>query len=255
MAPSPLTAGGPLSVPDALIIIPARMQATRLPGKPLLSLHGLPMIVRTLRRAQGARCAARVVVATDDERIAAVVREHGGEACMTRPDHPSGTDRVAEAVAILRWEGLVINVQGDEPLIEPETIDRLAAALAQDVGAGVATVIAPLLGDAEVSSVVKVVADARGRAIYFSRRAIPDGGPFWHHVGLYGFRPEALAWFASQPPGRLEQAERLEQLRFIEGGWAMRLISVEQASPSVDTLDDLEQVRRLLASHSEEDDA
>lgn len=255
MAPSPNPAGGPLSFPDTLIVVPARRGATRLPDKPLADLAGLPMVVRTLRRAARARCAARVVVATDDDEIAAVVRAHGGEALMTRADHPSGTDRVAEAVSLLGWDGLVVNVQGDEPLIDPDTIDRLACALHADEGAGVATAAAPLRGDPAVESVVKVVIDGRGRALYFSRRAIPHGGPWWHHVGLYGFRPDALRWFAQQPPGTLERSERLEQNRFLEGGVAIRLITVDAASPSVDTPEDLEQVRRLLLQRTEEDDA
>ena len=243
-------------MPRALIIIPARLGAARLPGKPLLDILGQPMIIRTLRRAQQARCAARAVVATDAAEIARVVRAHGGEAIMTRSDHPTGTDRVAEAAAVLGWDGLIINVQGDEPLIDPLTIDRLAAALGRDPEAGVAKVAAPLRGDPAVTSVVKVVSDHRGRALYFSRQPIPTQGPWWHHVGLYGFRPAALAWFAGAAPGTLERAERLEQLRFLEGGVAIRLVTVEHAAPSVDTLDDLERVRHLLSlPKSEEDNA
>jgi len=255
MAPSPLSAGGPLSVSGVLVVIPARRGASRLPGKPLRDLAGLPMVVRTLRRAAQCRCADRVVVATDDDEIADIVRSHGGEAVLTRTDHASGTDRVAEAVGALGWTGLVINVQGDEPLIDPDTIDQLAAALAADAGAGVATVAAPLAGDPRATSVVKVVSDRQGRAVYFSRQPIPTGGPWWHHIGLYGFRPAALGWFARQPPGALERSERLEQLRFIEGGVPIRLVTVAHAAPSVDTPEDLERVRRLLASQEEEDDA
>lgn len=253
MAPSPQSAGGPLSVPSALIVIPARLGAARLPGKPLLDIQGLPMVVRTLRRARKARCATRAVVATDAAEIAQVVRAHGGEAIMTRSDHHSGTDRVAEAVSVLGWDGLIINVQGDEPLIDPLTIDRLAEALDRDPEAGVATVAAPLRGDPASTSVVKVVRDQRGRALYFSRQPIPTQGPWLHHVGLYGFRPATLAWFAGAAPGTLERAERLEQLRFLEGGVAIRLVTVEHAAPSVDTLDELERVRHLLSTPTPEE--
>ena len=233
---------------NVLIVIPARYAAARLPGKPLADICGLPMIVRVYQRACRASCAAEVLVATDDARIAEAVRAHGGAAVMTRADHPSGTDRVAEVVARRGWTDLVLNVQGDEPLVAPQTIDALAAALADDPAAGVGTVAAPLSDPAAVAAPerVKVAVDARGRALYFSRQPIPTGGPWLQHVGMYGFRPPALAWFASRPPGRLERAERLEQLRFLEGGIGVRVLEVPQPSPAVDTADDLERVRRLV---------
>ncbi|MEL6349886.1 MAG: 3-deoxy-manno-octulosonate cytidylyltransferase [Myxococcota bacterium] len=237
---------------SALIVIPARFDAARLPGKPLVDLCGVPMIVRVLRLAQQVKRASRVIVATDDARIAAAVTGDGGEAMMTASTHVSGTDRVFEVVQRLGWSGLVVNVQGDEPLLDPGSVDALIEGLAQDPNAEVATLAAPLEGAPDVASRVKVVFDANGRALYFSRQPIPTGGPWWQHVGMYAFRAPTLEWFAQQPPGRLEQAERLEQLRLIEGGVSITIVRIRHASISVDTPDDLMRVRSLLNQASSE---
>lgn len=225
-----------------LVVIPARMGSQRLPGKALLELGGRPMVLRVVDAVARAQRVDHVVVATDDQRIYDVVAQAGATAVLTRADHGTGTDRVAE-VAASRSAAVVINVQGDEPLVDPASIDRLIAAF-DDPHVMVATLAAPLSGDAGNPSRVKVVLDQRGRALYFSRAPVPTGGPFLHHVGLYGFRPAALRHFAETPPGPLEGAERLEQLRFLESGMAIQVVLVEHAHPSVDTPADLIEVRR-----------
>ncbi len=252
-APPPDTAGepslfagsGPSGDSAPLVVIPARFGSTRLPGKAMADIHGQPMVVRVLERVRRAGVGA-VVVATDDVRIAEAVRSAGGEAVMTRDDHTSGTDRIAEALGLLSWDGdVVVNVQGDEPLIEPSTIDALLAAMA-DPEVQVATVAAPLTGDPAQPSVVKVAVDQRGRALYFSRAPIPFGGPYLHHIGIYAYRTGALARFVASRPSPLERIERLEQLRFLELGSPIAVVQVDEAPPSVDTPADLELVRRIL---------
>jgi 3-deoxy-D-manno-octulosonate cytidylyltransferase len=225
-----------------LVVIPARMGSERLPGKALVDLGGRPMILRVVDAVARAKRVDAVVVATDDQRILDVVVQAGAQAVRTRADHSSGTDRVAE-VASTGSAALIINVQGDEPLVDPSSIDRLVAAF-DDPSVEVATLAAPLSGDPSTPSRVKVVLDLRGRALYFSRAPVPTGGPFLHHIGLYGFRPAALRLFAETPPGPLEQSERLEQLRFLENGIAIQVVLVEHAHPSVDTPADLLEVRR-----------
>ena len=203
------------------------------------------MVVWVHHRAAAARALHDVIVATDDERIADAVRASGGRAVMTRADHASGTDRVWEAVAELEAD-VVVNVQGDEPLLDPATIDAVVAPLLDDPHVDVATAAAPLVGDPTVPSVVKVVCDQRGDALYFSRSAVPHGGPWLHHLGLYAFRRAALEDFVSRDRGRLESSERLEQLRLLEHGKRVRVVRVEGASPSVDTPADLEAVRAIV---------
>jgi 3-deoxy-manno-octulosonate cytidylyltransferase (CMP-KDO synthetase) len=247
-------------------IIPARYAATRLPGKPLSQIHGKSMIARVHERASAAKLVDRVLVATDDERIAAEVRAIGGEAVLTSPRHATGTDRLAEAAASLD-AAIVINVQGDEPLVDPASIDAVAGALAGDPGLEMATLSLPLRSVDEMlaPSVVKVVADAAGDALYFSRSPIPhvrEGadarasaalavarGLARRHVGLYGYRREALARFAALPRDPLEQAEGLEQLRALANGMRIRVVAMEGEAPAaVDTPEDLERVRALFAS-------
>ena len=245
-------------------IIPARFGATRLPGKPLSDIHGRPMIQHVYERARMARSVDRVLVATEDQRIADVVQAFGGEAVMTSARHASGTDRLAEAAWGLSDSTIVVNVQGDEPMLDPAGIDAVAAAF-DDPGVAMATVSLPLRDVADMLSVnvVKVVVDAAGNALYFSRSPIPcvrDAGAgssaaaavaqglARRHVGLYGYRREALLRFAGWPMAPLEIAEGLEQLRAMHHGLAIRVVAMEgEGTVAVDTQDDLERVRRLLA--------
>ena len=208
------------------------------------------MIVRVLERVRLARRVDELLVATDDQRIAEAVRAAGGVAVMTPEDLPAGSDRVALAAADLDVD-VVVNVQGDEPLIDPTTIDAVVAAL-DAPGADVATAMAALSEEeAHAPGRVKVVTDLSGRALYFSRAAIPHGGPWWVHVGIYAFRKAALARFASLPPTALELAERLEQLRLLEHGVPIRVVAVGRPGRSIDTPDDLAAVRALLAASAD----
>jgi 3-deoxy-manno-octulosonate cytidylyltransferase (CMP-KDO synthetase) len=257
----------PSEILAIVAIIPARFASTRLPGKPLSDIHGKTMIERGHERAGQARSVDRVVVATDDERITAVVRGFGGEAVMTSPFHPTGTDRLAEAVRSMAAD-VVVNVQGDEPMLDPAGIDAAVGALLDDPSLPMSTLSLPLRTVEEMlaPSVVKVVADARGDALYFSRSPIPHvrlgaGGDLRaaaeaavarglarKHVGLYAYRREALLRFASLPPSPLEEAEGLEQLRALHHGMRIRVVPVDgEGSVAVDTPGDLERVRALLA--------
>ena len=246
-------------------IIPARFGSTRLPGKPLSDIHGRPMVQHVWERARQARSVQRVLVATDDRRIAEAVRGFGGEAAMTSRDHASGTDRIAEAARALADASIVVNVQGDEPLLDPAAIDAVVAAF-DDPAVAMATVSLPLRDAAEMASphVVKVVTDARGDALYFSRSPIPTvrdaGGPAAsaaaavdqglarRHVGLYGYRRDALMRFAAWPKAPLEVAEGLEQLRAMHNGMKIRVAEMAgEGTLAVDTPEDLEQVRALIA--------
>jgi len=234
------------------VVIPARYGATRLPGKPLAEIDGRPMIWYVWDKARRAETPARVVVATDDARIAAVVRGFGGEAVMTSPDCQSGTDRVAEAARGMDEE-VIVNLQGDEPMMHPSVVDAVAAPLVADPGVLMST--AALLQDdpAEYGrpSVVKVVVDARGDALYFSRSPIPHyrdtgAGRYRKHLGIYGYRREFLFRVAALPPSLLEEAERLEQLRVLESGYRIRVVDVAHDSVGVDTPEDLKAVEGRL---------
>jgi 3-deoxy-manno-octulosonate cytidylyltransferase (CMP-KDO synthetase) len=223
------------------------MGATRLPGKPLLAETGKPLVVHTLEAARGARRAKRVVVATDDERIAAAVRAAGGEAAMTSPACRSGTDRVAEAARGIPGEDVVLNLQGDEPEIDPADLDALAAAMESDPSIEMGTLAAPLgPGEDALPSVVKVVVDARGFALYFSRAAIPfrrdpaGPAPALRHVGVYAYRRAFLERFAKMEETPLERTEVLEQLRALENGVRIRVVAAERAPPGIDTREDYE---------------
>lgn len=226
-----------------LAVIPARMGSTRLPGKALADLGGAPMVVRVWERVRRAEGIDRVLVATDDDRIAAAVRARGGEAVMTGVC-ASGTDRVAEAA---RNSGAlrVVNVQGDEPFVEPTDIARVAAAVSE--GTPIATAAAPLVDGWDDPARVKVVCDDAGRALYFSRQPIPSGGAYRLHVGLYAFTAQALAAVAALPPGVLERAERLEQLRWLAAGYRIKVVAIPEGALSVDTPADLERARRRFA--------
>jgi 3-deoxy-manno-octulosonate cytidylyltransferase (CMP-KDO synthetase) len=238
-----------------VVIIPARYASSRFPGKPLADLGGKPMVARVCERA-AASGAKSVCVATDDERIARAVRVHGFEARMTRADHASGTDRIAEAAAAmgLAPQETVVNVQGDEPLIAPALIARVADTLAKHPQASVSTACHPIHDAAAFASpnVVKVVLDSEGCALYFSRAGIPyarEGGavPAYRHIGIYAYRAGFLARYASLAPAALERAEQLEQLRVLWHGYRIAVaVSDEDAPPGVDTPQDLEAVRRML---------
>lgn len=246
------------------IVIPARYGSSRLPGKPLADLCGKPMVVRVVEAALRAR-AAEVWVATDDERVADAVRAHGHKAVMTRTDHPTGTDRIAEVAESLNWSDseIVVNVQGDEPLLDPDYIDGVAGALADDAAAAISTAAHALESAADFfnPNVVKVVSDANGRALYFSRAPIPwdrdrfsrnrDELPPGHgarrHIGLYAYRVGFLRRFGALAVSPLEQSESLEQLRALWHGFPIRVIDVAEApAPGVDTDEDLQRVRALF---------
>jgi 3-deoxy-manno-octulosonate cytidylyltransferase (CMP-KDO synthetase) len=240
---------------DVLIIVPARLAATRLPGKPLADIAGEPMIAHVLRRAQAAGV-GRVAVATDELAIAAAVERAGGTAVMTRADHASGSDRIFEALAILdpqRRTRTIVNLQGDLPTLDPADL-RAALALLADPLVDVATLAAEITKSEERSNpnVVKVigslVAPDRLRALYFTRATAPYGeGPLYHHIGLYAYRRPALEKFVALPPSGLEQREKLEQLRLIEAGLRIDVAIVNSVPLGVDTPADLEAARAILA--------
>lgn len=240
---------------DTLVLIPARMAASRLPGKPLLDIAGLPMIVHVLRRAQAARL-GRVAVATDSAEIAAAVTAQGGEAVMTRADHPSGSDRIFEALNKLDSAGsinTVINVQGDLPTIAPADIRAVLQPFG-DPAVDIATLAAEIRIPEEHTNpnVVKVVGSPLSpnmlRALYFTRATAPHGeGPRYHHIGLYAYRRVALARFVALPPSPLEQREKLEQLRALEAGMRIDVQLVDSVPLGVDTPHDLEAARQTLA--------
>ena len=237
------------------VIIPARYASTRFPGKPLADLQGKPMVVHVCERARKSGAAA-VHVATDDERIAAAVRGHGYSVVMTRANHPSGTDRLAEAARKLRLKDsdIVVNVQGDEPLISPNLIRRVGMLLTKRRDASVATACHAIHDAASLASpnVVKVVLDREGYALYFSRSRIPfprQGDPqCYRHAGIYGYRVAFLKRYARLKPSPLEEAEALEQLRALWHGDRIAVaVSETEIPPGVDTPQDLEAVRRMIA--------
>ena len=239
------------------IVIPARFGSTRLPGKALLPIADKPMVAWVWERAMQAG-GAQVVVATDDQRIADEIAGGGARVAMTRADHASGTDRLAEVVEQLGWEEnvIVVNVQGDEPLMPVANIQRVAAMLNETQGADMATLMEPLApADAEQQSVVKVVASKTGRALYFSRSAIPfhrEGGvpaPVFRHIGLYAYRAGFLNTFVGWPPAAAEQSESLEQLRALAHDAHIQIELAPEAVPAgVDTESDLAAVRALLGA-------
>jgi 3-deoxy-manno-octulosonate cytidylyltransferase (CMP-KDO synthetase) len=245
---------------DVLILIPARMASTRLPGKPLLDIAGEPMIVHVMRRAQAARL-GEVVVATDSEVIAACVEKAGGRAVMTRADHASGSDRIFEALAVAdpqRKRATIVNVQADLPTIAPSDIAAAIAPLA-DPAVEIATLAAEIARAEERSdpNVVKLVGtpvgERRLRALYFTRAAAPAGeGPLYHHIGLYAFRRAALERFVALPPSALEQREKLEQLRALEAGMRIDATILDSVPLGVDTPADLERAREILGSGKQE---
>ena len=243
--------------PYVVAVIPARYGATRLPGKPLVPLAGKPMIQRVWERARQAKRVSRVIVATDDERIVKVVEAFGGEARMTRADHRSGTERVAEVAAQVEGD-VFVNVQGDEPLLDPASVDVAVETLLEEPRAAVATVATPIKSASDIMdpNVVKAVLDFDGNALYFSRAPIPwvrDTAHRVHarylkHLGLYVFQRGALLEFPTLPQGELERLEQLEQLRWMENGWKIRVGEVEHDSVSVDVPEDVARVEKLLGA-------
>lgn len=243
------------------VVIPARYASTRLPGKPLIDLAGKPMVVRVAEQARKS-AATSVVVATDDERVAATLAAAGVEAMMTAPNHASGSDRVMEVVAKRGWrdDDIVVNVQGDEPLVPPVVIDQVATLLAATTDCRVATLSEPITRRDDIfdPNVVKVVADYGGRALYFSRAPMPWSraeldaamvalGHWRRHIGIYAYRVDALREFVSWPPSRLERVEVLEQLRLLERGRRIAVAEAVAAVPGgVDTPDDVVRVREVL---------
>ena len=249
---------------NVVAIIPARYSSTRLAGKLLLDIAGKPLILHTLERANLADTVSKVVVATDDERIFDVVERSGGEAVMTSPEHRSGSDRIAEVAESLAPGTIIVNVQGDEPMISPGTIDKTVNALLSDSYADIATASEPItdLDDIKNGNVVKVVTNSGGYALYFSRSPVPYPRQamqstngfgdadllkfFRKHSGLYVYRREYLLKFTKLPPSPLEQIEMLEQLRALEDGARIKVVKVDERSIGVDTHDDLERVRSLV---------
>ena len=231
----------------SIAIIPARLNSTRLPGKPLKEIQGLTLIEHVYRRVEKARGLDRILVATDDERILQAVERFGGDAVLTRSDHLSGTDRLSEAVAGLPDDMIVVNIQGDEPLIEPEVIDQaLDAARMRDADA---VTLMTSMTDVEAirdPNRVKVVVDRNGFALYFSRSPVPSSGKCFLHLGLYAYRVGFIKVFTTLEPTRLERDERLEQLRILEHGFKIRVVEVESESWGIDTPADLEEFERLL---------
>lgn len=244
----------------AIAVIPARYSATRLPGKPLVNLAGKPMIQRVWERARQAKRIARVIIATEDERILKAAAGFGAEAIMTRSDHRSGTERVAEVAAHIPGseEDIFVNVQGDEPLVEPDAIDTLVEAIESEDGVSVATLMVPIRKPADIMdpNIVKVVLDFDDNALYFSRAPIPwvrDRESPVHvqhmkHLGLYAFRRSALLDFPTLPVGDLERIEQLEQLRWMENGYKIRVAETQHDSVSVDVQADVARVEQLLAN-------
>ncbi|MDA8255116.1 MAG: 3-deoxy-manno-octulosonate cytidylyltransferase [Betaproteobacteria bacterium] len=247
-----------------MVVIPARYASTRLPGKPLADIAGQPMIVRVAAAARRSS-AEGVWVATDDERIVSAARQHGFDAVMTDANHVSGTDRIAEVADRLKWDDteIVVNVQGDEPLLAPGLIDLVAGALRSDPDAAMATAAHPLAAAADFfnPNVVKVICDARGRALYFSRApipwdrdrfadrrdALPADLPAQRHIGLYAYRVSFLRRFGQLAASPLERCESLEQLRALWHGYSIQVVSIEHPpAAGVDTPEDLERVRRMF---------
>jgi len=269
-----------------LAVIPARYGSTRFPGKPLAILGDKPLVVHVMEHAREAKRVDEVIVATDDTRIVRAVEEYGGRAVMTSPDCPTGSDRIAEVAAARPDADIIVNIQGDEPLIPPEVIDQTVEALLGDPECAAATAMVRITNEQDYLSpnVVKVVCDRAGRALYFSRSPLPNlsrasaidkgaaagnsaatdksasmsksGADFWgfKHFGLYAYRREALLRFVGLPPCPLERMEKLEQLRFLENNMKIRVVETHLDSIGVDTPEDLEAARKRFEEKSREQD-
>ena len=239
---------------EVIAIIPARWASTRFPGKPLVPLHGKPLVQHVWERAGRAKRVGRIIIATDDMRIAEAAFDFGAEVALTSPKHPTGTDRLAEVARQLKSASIILNVQGDEPDIAPSTIDRLVQALQDDPQLGMVTAANLLTDPADLQdpNVVKVVTDLASRALYFSRSVIPHdrdgrgGVKYLRHQGIYGYRRKVLLDFVKWKPTPLEQDEKLEQLRALEHGIAIGVIVVRRGSVGVDVPADLAKAERAL---------
>jgi 3-deoxy-manno-octulosonate cytidylyltransferase (CMP-KDO synthetase) len=240
-------------------VIPARYGSSRFPGKPLVDIGGQTLIQRVYRQASEASCLTRVVVATDDKRIYEHVRSFGGEVVMTAETHLSGTDRCAEVAAAMEGYDIVVNIQGDEPFIDPKQIELLVQPLLLQQELGIATLALALQSQEDIQNpnIVKVVMNKLGHAMYFSRSPIPfirdvpssDWGRqplFFKHIGLYAFKPQILQSITALPPGVYERAESLEQLRWLATGYTIAVSITDRESVGVDTPEDLEKVRRMI---------
>lgn len=244
----------------SIAIIPARYGSTRFPGKPLAELAGKPILQHVYERVRQAACISEVYIATDDQRIEDRAHAFGAEVVMTDPAHHSGTDRCAEVADGLPGDYIVVNIQGDEPFIDPRQIDQVSSLLCDQDAVGIST-LARRLTDVDAianPNIVKVVMNAAGRALYFSRSPIPflrevpreqwvGQGVFFKHLGIYGFRRQVLLDIAHLPPGRYEQLERLEQLRWLEAGYAIQVGETDQETLGIDTPQDLERAIRKIA--------
>lgn len=234
-----------------LCVIPARYASTRLPGKPLKDIAGKPMVVRVYERASQAGLVNETLVATDDERIKTAVEVAGGKAMLTRADHATGTDRLAEVAEAYPDVDLIVNVQGDEPLIDPGLIDDLAGLFEGEPELAMATVKTEIEDEAEQKNPnnVKVVCDKAGYALYFSRSLMPyprkGGCPVYKHIGIYAYRRDFLLHYAKMEPTPLEQAESLEQLRALENGYRIKVVETKAKFVGVDTVEDLERVNEI----------
>lgn len=249
-----------INTPEFLVVIPARLGSTRLPRKPLADIGGKPMVIHVAERAQQSN-AQSVVVATDSPEIQAACDEHRIECLLTSADHPTGTDRIAEVAQLLKLpaDTLVVNVQGDEPLIPPELINQVAQTLANNTACAISTVAVPIVDPAEINNpnVVKVILNRSNEALYFSRAAIPFvrdpesdlAVTHLRHLGIYAYRADFLQAYTRLEPAPPEQAEALEQLRALWNGYRIAVHTASEAPPAgVDTAEDLERVRRILAS-------
>ena len=249
-----------LSSTKVLIVIPARYASVRFPGKPLAEIAGKPMIQHVVERVKQAQQQVRVVIATEDERILKAAKDFGAEAVMTRPDHKTGTDRVAEVAAHIPAD-IYINVQGDEPLIDAATIDAVIETMAEDDSIQLATPCSAITHQPDIMdpNVVKAVMDFDGNALYFSRAPIPwvrDTGSkvaarHTKHIGLYGYRRDALLEFPTLPPGELERVEQLEQLRWLENGFKIRVVETDYDAISVDVPADIAKVEQILSAQTQ----
>ena len=237
------------------VIIPARFASTRFPGKPLHHIAGQPLIQHVWERCRRCRHIGSIIIATDDDRIAAAAREFGAQVCLTSPDHQSGTDRIAEAARTLPDATHIINVQGDEPLISPALVDELAARMIADSSIGMITAVHALHDPALLDNpnIVKCVMSRDGRALYFSRSRIPyprspaPGLTHWRHMGIYGFSRAFLEQFVAWEPSPLEMTEALEQLRALENGASIHVVITDHDSPGIDTPEQAREVESLIA--------
>lgn len=240
------------SNPRVAIVIPARYGSTRLPGKPLADIAGKPMVQHVYERALQVKSAEQVIIATDDERVAKAVQQFGGQYVMTSPDHPSGTDRLAEVMRQVEAD-IYINLQGDEPLVRPEDIETLVSGMLADNSVSVGTLCHHINAqEARNPNTVKVVLAANGNALYFSRSSIPfpresEAATYLKHVGVYAYRRNVLAEYASLAQPMIENAEKLEQLRLLAAGYCIRAYHIEPTGPGVDTPECLEQVRSIMS--------